>query len=108
MNTTLIYPVLVPSHGFGTIEIEYQINPVGSKEIYSYGKSWLTRYGKRVTELDTGAVKRMNHLLDKLVMDATLGINAAREPDQPQTTTKKKPKPKPSQSTDDDWGLPLV
>lgn len=104
MNTCILKSLLIPSVGFGQVEVSYQINAVGSKEIYTYGKCWHLSYGKRLKELDPKALKRMNHLMDQLVMEAVYG----KSPDAETPKPKKKPKPKVAQSTDvDPWDLPL-
>jgi len=65
--------LLVPSHGFDTVEVNYTTNPVGSSQLYRFGQMFLTYRGERVRELDTNSVCSMNPYdqMEELIISKT-------------------------------------
>ena len=52
--------LLVPSYGITTVEVEYTVNPIGSKQLYTIHGFHQTNRGERIKELDKEAVLSMN------------------------------------------------
>jgi len=67
--------VLIPSFGHGLVDVEYKVNGVHDKTLYTFTGFWPLYRGERGDRLDTQAVINMNGQKDieELIVEKTQG-----------------------------------
>lgn len=71
--------ILIPQFGHGQVDVEYRVNGVHDKTLYTFTGFWPLYRGQRGEQLDTQSVINMNGQseLEEIIVEKTQGSHRA-------------------------------